>query len=231
MMCIESIPAEAGSYAWRGLLSDDTAPTCLRCVPALRGCLAQDHALPWYKDPMTHLLMFIAFFFQVDADAVERLVAFAPQYLDQGHAREHLAAARVAAKYHRIDAAILLAIAFNESRYDPLVDDAKVSGSRACGLMSATQDRCDPAKLTVTDGYLAGAAILRGWIDEAERPRHPNTVECRKRSSPWQCAMTGYAGGWNALNVCNTRRHANCGYPDVVLRRAARIRGRDAAPY
>lgn len=180
---------------------------------------------------MINFLMFLAFLFQVNAADVDRLVAFAPEYLDKNRAREHLAAARVAAKHHRIDAAILLAIAFNESRYDPLVDDAKVSGSRACGLMSATQARCDPAKLTVIDGYLSGAAILRGWIDEAERPKHPYTIECRRRSSPWQCAMMGYAGGWNALNVCNTRWHANCGYPDVVLRRAARIRGHAAAPY
>lgn len=166
---------------------------------------------------MIDIFMLLAFLLRADPAHVDRLVAFAPEYLDADRAREHVVAACLAAHLHRVDCSVLLAIAFNESRFV-----ASVVG----GVMGAQH-----AVSTVPDGYTAGAAALRWWIDEAEQPRHPSTVECRRRSSAWQCAMLGYAGGWNALDICSTRGHANCGYPDVVLRRARRIRGHDAPPY
>jgi hypothetical protein len=180
---------------------------------------------------MVDFFAFVVFFLRVDVVDVDRLVAFAPRPLDTTRARGHLVAARMAARRHAVDPAVLLAIAWNESRFDPRADGAEKNGSRACGLMGINLARCSPVAGTVVDGYMAGAAILRSWLDAAARPRHPHIVTCRKRSSVWQCGMMGYAGGWNALDICNRRAHHGCGYPAVVLQRAARIRGRDAAPY
>lgn len=180
---------------------------------------------------MIDFFIFLALLLRADLALVDRLVAFAPDHLDEARARDHVAAACLAADRHRVDCSVLLAIAYNESRYAPLADGAEASGLRACGLMGVSRVACDHGPSPIASGYLAGAAALRGWIDEAERPRHPITAACRRRSSAWQCAMMGYAGGWRAIDICNTRGHANCGYPDVVLRRARRIRGRDVPPY
>jgi hypothetical protein len=160
---------------------------------------------------------------QHDVDSLQR---FAPRYLTAETAREHLGAAQLAGERFAVDPTILLAIAFNESRFIANVDGAEADGTRACGLTGVNRVRCDPTELTVLDGYLDGAEILRNWIDEAERPRHPRAIECRRQSSVWQCAMMGYAGGWNAIGICNTREHPDCGYPAVVMRRAAKIKGK-----
>lgn len=136
----------------------------------------------------------------------------------------HLAGATFAGELFSVDPAVLLALAYRESRYTLGVVGRAVRGRHACGLMQPMMhdERC--ADQTVIEGYLEGANHLRVWLD---------TKTCR---GDLHCALLGYGGGYALINGCaagpviverNGKRADFCKFvPDSITVRAALIRAR-----
>ena len=128
----------------------------------------------------------------------------APTYLTQSSAREHVAAATVAAIAYRVPRELLLSIAWHESRYtDARTPEA--GGRVSCGVMTPEPLRACHDTIML-DGYLAGAAHLRTWLDATRSTRD---------------ALLGYAGGYHLIQRCelpDTPRQ--CQTPEVFLGRA-----------
>ncbi len=147
----------------------------------------------------------------------------APTYLTtDAEAALHLASSTLAGELFSVDPAVLLAIAYRESRYTLGVVGREVKGKRACGLMQPMMHSETCQKQTVLDGYLEGAAHLRTWLD---------TKTCR---GDLRCALLGYAGGYALINGCaagpvvierNGLRADVCKFaPGSITARAAWIR-------
>lgn len=134
------------------------------------------------------MIEIIAFVFGLIAQpsAVEALRLSAPSHLTVESARVHLASATVAGIVAGQDPALLLAIAYNESRYTIAV--SKESGGRvSCGVMTPEPvARCRATTLVVS--YLDGANHLREWFTAARGNQ--------------RMALTGYAGGWRLIRHC-----------------------------
>lgn len=136
---------------------------------------------------MIEWLFSIAVWFTSASDA-EALRATAPSYLDTGSARMHLAAARAAGEAYGVDADVLLAIAWRESRYQVDAITRERSGKLSCGLMMVTMPVGEPCPdATVIGGYLAGAAHLREWL---------------RMTGSLHAALLGYAGGFTMIKAC-----------------------------
>lgn len=121
-----------------------------------------------------------------DADA-EALHRFAPHEVTIADARAHVWAARVAATAYGMDADLLLAIAWHESRYEVNARGSESGGRVSCGVMQPTPVVTCPAA-NMLDGYLEGAKHLRGWIVAMHSDEH--------------AALVGYAGGYRLLTAC-----------------------------
>ena len=116
--------------------------------------------------------------------AAAGLARTAPEPMPLPVARAHLARAALASAVHRVDPALVLAIAAHESHYDEGAVTPEPGGLYSCGVMTPVPGApCRPQ--TVLEGYLAGAAHLRGWIGGPGSPCHGNL----------RCALLGYAGG------------------------------------
>lgn len=126
-------------------------------------------------------------------------------------AAEHAWAAVVAADVVGGDPALLLSIAWHESRYHATERTPEVGGKVSCGVMTPEPGRsCPAATMTVLGGYLAGAEHLRGWM-----------VACRGHE---HCALLGYAGGGRLIRLCQDQPDLRaCQTPRVFLGRAAMI--------
>lgn len=122
-----------------------------------------------------------------DSDAAA-LQKTAPSYLTVETARMHLAAARVAAEIHDVDADLLLSVAWFESRYTVNTVGPNVRGKHACGVLQPTMETACAQAPTLLGGYLQGAKHVREWIDAA----HGNM----------RTAMLGYAGGYALIKAC-----------------------------
>lgn len=106
----------------------------------------------------------------------EALRDTAPAYLTVETAAENLLWARIAGAVTDTDPALLLAIAWHESRYIPTVRTREPGGKArdtgrlvrvrwSCGVMTPTpNERCHPSELVMFGGYLAGARHLREWM-------------------------------------------------------------------
>ncbi len=141
-----------------------------------------------------------------DADALR---STAPGYLTLDAAREHLAAATVAAVASGMDVNLLLSIAHHESRYDHTEQTSEAKGRVSCGVMTPTpQARCEHG-MSVLSGYLDGAVHLRGWFLSTRTKRD---------------ALLGYGGGFAAITYCRTRHDGACAVPEVFDARRAMIR-------
>lgn len=115
------------------------------------------------------------------------LASTAPEYLSDSTADEHLAAARKAGEAHDVDPAVLLSIAYYESRYQHSARTKEPQGKTSCGVMTPIPKRkCVSG--TIEAGYEEGAAHLRGWL---------NVTGGNLRR-----AMIGYAGGYALLRAC-----------------------------
>jgi len=125
---------------------------------------------------------------QAESDALRQT---APTYLGSREvAAAHLAAATFAGEAFSVDPALLLAIAYRESRYTLNVQGPKVRGRHACGLMQPLMHDRSCAQQTMLAGYLEGAKHLRVWMD---------TKSC---SGDVRCALLGYSGGYSLLKGC-----------------------------
>lgn len=187
---------------------------------------------------MLDFLLAIAIALLADNDDVAALRDSAPAYLTLDTAREHIGAARMAADRYGVDVNLVLSIAYFESRYQPTAFGREHHGLFSCGLMGVGPvQACDQAELTIIDGYLAGARTLRNWMDTARRARHHPAndragriiADCVDKLPRPQCAMLGYAGGWDLIEVCTNGQHPNCEIPNQRFGRAALIGRRKVA--
>lgn len=138
--------------------------------------------------------------------------ATAPEYLTVHAATVHLGAARLASVRYKVPAAILLSVAWHESRYLPRTVTAEPGARVSCGVMTPVpKAHCTAAELEPVGGYAAGAAHLRVWLDVCDE------VE--------SCALAGYAGGYWLVGVCrHDRDDPRCAVVNIFRARAARIR-------
>lgn len=146
----------------------------------------------------------------------QALASTDPQDLTLESARDHLAAARVAAAITATDPDVLLAIAWHESRYT--IAFTPEPGNRvSCGVMTPVpMATCHSHSLV--DGYLAGARHLSDdWLPACH--------------GHLRCALTGYAGGFGLIRHCREdgSRYVRpgvdaCKTPEVFIWRARMIR-------
>jgi len=124
---------------------------------------------------------------QEDADALRQT---APTYLTTASAAEHLAAARWAGNAHHVAPALLLAIAWHESRYEPRARTREPGGRWSCGVMTPEPHAgaCTEVELDMVGGYLNGARHLRTWLDLC--------------GGDETCALRAYAGGFALVRAC-----------------------------
>lgn len=151
---------------------------------------------------------------QNESDALRHT---APSYIVSDEmARLHLAAATYAGEAFSVDPALLLSIAWFESRYDVRAVTREHSGKLSCGLTMVTMPLGEPCpEPDVIDSYLRGAAHLNEWLRM-----------CRRDIT---CAMRGYAGGFTAIKQCAEQQEAGslegaCARIEARHHRAAWIR-------
>ncbi len=118
----------------------------------------------------------------------------APSYVTADTAVDHALAASVAGGVYGIDPALLLSIGWHESRYQLSTVTREAGGKVSCGVMTPepTQETgsCRSATASLLGGYLAGARHLRTWLGVCRGDR--------------RCALTGYAGGYALLRLCES---------------------------
>ncbi len=148
----------------------------------------------------------------------------APTYLTRATAAQHLGGARIGGARYGIDPALLLSVAYHESRF---VVDLRTHESHdrvSCGVMTPVpQERCSPEDLTLLGGYLAGAAHLRVWIDVCHAVDHwQHDVN---DEAILQCALWAYAGGRGFRARCSAdRERLGCDVVEKFEERARMIR-------
>src|SRR5262245_36505769 len=97
-----------------------------------------------------------------DVIALQR---FAPEYLSVAAAREHIGAARHAGAQYSIEPTVLLASAYNESRFSYTVSGRDTNGLMTCGVTGVQHGTsCNQNDMTLVRGYQRGAEALRGWL-------------------------------------------------------------------
>lgn len=153
---------------------------------------------------MTNWFLTLWLAIQSTPEEVRAFHTVAPAYLTPSSAVLHLGAARVAGARYGVDPAVLLSIAYHESRF-VLDVRTRESGDRvSCGVMTPVpQARCGPQELTLLGGYLAGAQHLRAWIDvchATDHWRHDVDDEVVQR-----CALWAYAGGLTFRAFCEAK--------------------------
>ena len=123
-----------------------------------------------------------------DADA-EALHRFAPSYVTVDAARDHVWAARTAATIYGVDADMLLAISWHESRLTANVVSKEAGGRVSCGVMTPY-----PTKTCVSKPLLA--QYLDGTRHWAIDWRRAGDVRSDRE------ALLGYAGGYRMIRRC-----------------------------
>ena len=122
----------------------------------------------------------------VDAEALHR---FAPAYVTIDAARDHVWAARVAAATFDVDADMVLAISFHESRFTSGVVAREARGRVSCGVMTPYPTKTCAATSLLAQ-YLDGT---RHWAVDWKRAggiRNEREV------------LLGYAGGYRLIRRC-----------------------------
>jgi len=150
-------------------------------------------------------LLAILFKLFVDDAHADALVETAPTYLTREAARDHIASAFVAGIATSQRPALLLSIAWHESRYEQNVVSIEANGRVSCGVMTPSPTtKCQATDLT--GNYLTGAQHLAEW--QAAFPRDE------------RLALQGYGGGYRAIKTCASSKHYACAVPAVFLWRA-----------
>lgn len=158
----------------------------------------------------------------------EALRETAPAYLSLWSASQHLGAARFAAVRFDVDAAILLAVAYHESRFLIGVrtrEPPDAGGSRvSCGVMTPVpKRRCSALELTLLGGYLSGAKHLRQWMDVCHAKEHWRHDV--RDAEILHCALWAYAGGSGFRGSCVSHSGlSGCGAVEQFEERARVIR-------
>lgn len=123
-----------------------------------------------------------------DADA-EALHRFSPNEVTVDRAYEHVWAARVAAAFYDVDADMVLAISWHESRFTDNVVAAEPGGRVSCGAMTPyPTSKC--VSKSLLEQYLDGA---RHWAVDWRR-----AGDVRSEHE----ALLGYAGGYYLIRSC-----------------------------
>ena len=131
----------------------------------------------------------IAFFTPTSIDDAEALNRFAPKYVSIEAAREHIWAARVSAAVYDVDADMVLAISYHESRFTDGVVAAESGGRVSCGAMTPYPTKTCETKPLLAQ-YLDGT---RHWgVDWKRAGGIRNERE----------ALLGYAGGYSLIRRC-----------------------------
>lgn len=136
----------------------------------------------------------------------------APAYLTAADAHAHALAAVISGHATDTDPALLMALAYQESRYTPATVTPEVGGKVSCGVMTPVPSAaCAPSSRTVLGGYLAGAAHLRTWLGVT--------------GGDLRRALLGYAGGYHLLAVCQDGHASHaCNTPARLEAYARRLR-------
>ena len=160
----------------------------------------------------------IALFTPPGMDDAEALNRFAPKYVSVEAAREHIWAARVSAAVYDVDADMVLAISYHESRFTDGVVAPERGGRVSCGAMTPyPTKRCEPKSLLAQ--YLDGT---RHWAVDWKRA---GGIRNERE------ALLGYAGGYALIRRCRqgaVLRHKThgddlCATADVFKGLRARI--------
>lgn len=164
------------------------------------------------------LRILFAFLTPPSAADAEGLHHFAPAYVTVDDAREHVWAARVAAATYGVDADMVLAIGFHESRFTTNVVAKEAGGRVSCGAMTPYPTKTCVTK-TLLGQYLDGT---RHWaVDWGNAGDVRNARE----------VLLGYAGGHRLIRACRrgpVLRHKTwgddiCRTPEVFGAIRARI--------
>lgn len=142
--------------------------------------------------------------------------------VSDAQASENLLDARIAALAYNEDPDLLLAIAWHESNFT-ISHTIGAGGLDACGIMTPVpMQHCVSA--SILDGYMAGAAHLRDWLDAEHDDEHQ--------------ALLGYAGGYKLIRGCakgpvmvkhGDHMYDNCHTPAVFKFRQRQIQRLRAA--
>lgn len=155
------------------------------------------------------MLAFVISLIFATSDDGASLASTAPAYLDATSARDHYAAARLAAAIFGVDAETLLAVAWHESRYDARAVTREPGNRVSCGSMTPVPHRapCSAWELSIVGGYLEGARHLRTWLDLC-------------RGGQW-CGLVAYAGGGGLVAACRAGSdHRGCRFAGEMLARS-----------
>jgi hypothetical protein len=121
-----------------------------------------------------------------DAEALHR---FAPQYVTVDTARDHLWAARISAVFYNVDADMVLAISYHESRFTDGIVAKEPGGRVSCGAMTPYPTKTCETK-SLLGQYLDGT---RHWAVDWKR-----AGDVRNERE----ALLGYAGGYFLIRGC-----------------------------
>ncbi len=154
-----------------------------------------------------------------DADA-EGLHRFAPNEVTVENAYEHVRAARMAAAAYGVDADMVLAMGYHESRFSDGVVAREPGGRVSCGVLTPYPQTKACTKKTLLAQYLDG---VRHWAVDW---RGAGDVRSDRE------ALLGYAGGYALIRACRqgpvlrhkTRGDDLCRTPEVFGWIRARIR-------
>jgi hypothetical protein len=195
-----------------------------------------------------------------DEEAFSRagaLVAVYPEYLTPEIASAHISAAQDAVASleppNQIDVALLLAVAYIESRFDGssvsrLVCDAEQNCSRKTGRVAGSAKpknargpyfcgalqvkagsswaKCRSFASDLTATYAKAVEEFVDWWGYCQRYRRDEDKRLR-------CALLGHGGGWNLIEAGMARGSStkgSAGYPNRCLLHARKIRRAFALP-
>jgi hypothetical protein len=123
-----------------------------------------------------------------DADA-EALHRFSPNEVTVARAYDHVWSARVAAAIYHVDADMVLAISWHESRFTDSVVATESGGRVSCGTMTPYPTRRCVHK-SLLEQYLDGT---RHWVIDWGHAR--DVRDARE-------VLLGYAGGYYLIHAC-----------------------------
>lgn len=151
---------------------------------------------------------------------IAALLTFAPKYLDADQAKLHADAAMAAEQVYDVDAELLFAMAWTESRFDPDALSYRDCSGKECKRKATTWEGSTPPPGAKPSWY-CGVLQVGGWVEweECQLLREDvalnymtaaehltwwsNEPHCRrlKGDARLDCALRGYSGGYPSINA------------------------------